>query len=79
MDTPWNAYMQVGIVQFMMYPEAMAGNDDALQSIEHLAADPLFEVLEITRINNPEVRQQGPRGRGHGPHRPRLRRPASAC
>jgi sugar phosphate isomerase/epimerase len=57
-DTPWNAYMQVGIVQFMMYPEAMAGNDDALQSIEHLAADPLFEVLEITRINNPAVREQ---------------------
>jgi sugar phosphate isomerase/epimerase len=57
-DTPWNAYMQVGIVQFMMYPEAMAGNDDALQSIERLAADPLFEVLEITRINNPAVREQ---------------------
>jgi sugar phosphate isomerase/epimerase len=57
-DTPWNAYMQVGLVHFMMYPEAMAGNDDALQSIEHLAADPLFEVLEITRINNPQVREQ---------------------
>ena len=58
MDTPWNAYMQVGLVHFMMYPEAMAGGDDALQSIETLAADPFFEVLEITRINNPEVRQQ---------------------
>jgi sugar phosphate isomerase/epimerase len=57
-DTPWNAYMQVGLVHFMMYPEAMAGEDDALQSIEKLAADPFFEVLEITRIKNPEVRQQ---------------------
>jgi sugar phosphate isomerase/epimerase len=57
-DTPWNAYMQVGLVHFMMYPEAMAGGDDALQSIETLAADPFFEVLEITRIDNPEVRQQ---------------------
>jgi sugar phosphate isomerase/epimerase len=57
-DTPWNAYMQVGLVHFMMYPEAMAGNDDALQSIEHLAADPFFDVLEITRINNPAVREQ---------------------
>src|SRR5262249_20158127 len=57
-DTPWNAYMQVGLVHFMMYPEAMAGGDDALQSIEALASDPLFEVLEITRINNPAVREQ---------------------
>ena len=58
LDTPWNAYMQVGLVHFMMYPEAMAGEDDVLTSIEHLAADPFFEVLEITRIKNPEVRQK---------------------
>ncbi len=58
MDTPWNAFMQVGVVQFMMFPEAMAGGDNALQSIETLAADPFFEVLEITRIANPAVREQ---------------------
>jgi sugar phosphate isomerase/epimerase len=58
LDTPWNAYMQIGLVHFMMYPEAMAGNDDVLASIETLAADPFFEVLEITRIANPEVRRQ---------------------
>ncbi len=50
--------MQVGLVQFMMYPEAMTGNDDAVESIEHLAANPLFEVLEITRIKNPQARQK---------------------
>ena len=58
MDTPWNAFLQIGVVHFMMFPEAMAGKDDALQSIERLAADPLFEVLEITRIENPAVREQ---------------------
>ena len=58
MDTPWNAYMQVGLVHFMMYPEAMAGGDDALESIERVAADPLFEVLEVTRIENPQVRER---------------------
>jgi sugar phosphate isomerase/epimerase len=50
--------MQVGLVHFMMYPEAMAGNDDVLESIARVAADPFFEVLEITRIKNPAVRQQ---------------------
>jgi sugar phosphate isomerase/epimerase len=50
--------MQVGLVHFMMYPEAMAGNDDVVASIEHVAADPFFDVLEITKIKNPAVRQQ---------------------
>ena len=58
MDTAWTAYLQVGLVHFMMYPEAMAGGDDALASFERVAADPFFEVLEITRIQNPEVRQR---------------------
>jgi sugar phosphate isomerase/epimerase len=42
----------------MMYPEAMQGNDDALTSIERLATDPFFEVLEITKIKNPETRRK---------------------
>lgn len=58
MDTPWDAFMQVGIVHFMMFPEAMQGNDDVLASVERVAADPFFEVMEITRIKNPEVRQK---------------------
>src|SRR3712207_3617911 len=58
MYTPWSAYMQVGLVHFMMYPDAMQGNDDALHSIERVAADPLFDVLEITKIKNPETRQR---------------------
>lgn len=58
MDTPWTNYMQVGLVQFMMYPEAMAGNDDVVAGIERVAADPFFDVLEITKIKNPAVRQQ---------------------
>ncbi len=58
MESPWSAYMQIGIVHFMMYPEAMPGGDDVIQSIERIASDPFFEVLEITRINNPQVRRQ---------------------
>jgi len=57
-DTPWSAYLQVGIVQFMMFPESMAGNDDVLAAVERIAADPLFDVMEITRIKNPDIRQK---------------------
>jgi sugar phosphate isomerase/epimerase len=41
-----------------MFPETMAGNDDVLPAVERIAADPLFDVMEITRINDPEVRRQ---------------------
>jgi sugar phosphate isomerase/epimerase len=57
-NTPWSAYLQVGIVQFMMFPETMAGNEDVLQAVERIAAEPLFDVMEITRIDDPEVRRQ---------------------
>jgi sugar phosphate isomerase/epimerase len=50
--------MQVGLVHFMMYPEAMAGNDEVIDSIERVAADPFFDVLEITKIKNPDVRRR---------------------
>jgi sugar phosphate isomerase/epimerase len=58
MERPWSSYFQVGLVHFMMYPEAMQGNDDVLTSIERVAADPFFEVLEITKIKNPEIRRK---------------------
>jgi sugar phosphate isomerase/epimerase len=57
-DTPWSAYLQVGIVQFMMFPDSMAGNDDVLPAVERIAADPLFDAMEITRIKDPEIRQK---------------------
>src|SRR5919202_6858065 len=42
----------------MMFPDSMLGNDDVLPAVERVAADPFFEVMEITRINNPETRQK---------------------
>ncbi|MBI3972188.1 MAG: TIM barrel protein [Chloroflexi bacterium] len=50
--------MQIGLVHFMMFPEAMAGNEGVLESFEKIAADPFFEVAEVTRINDPRVRRQ---------------------
>lgn len=58
MDTPWSAYMHIGLVEFMMYPGDMAGNDEVIEGIQRVAADPFFDVLEITRIKNPAIRQQ---------------------
>lgn len=55
---PWSAYFQVGLVHFMMYPETMAGEGPVVETVRRVASDPFFNVLEITRIGDPAVRQQ---------------------
>lgn len=49
-------YARVGIVHFMAYPACMGGEGPLLETISRLAHDPYFEVIELTRINNPELR-----------------------
>lgn len=51
-------YMKVGIVHFMAYPECMGGDGPIVESISVLAEDGCFEVLEITKVNDPAVRGQ---------------------
>ena len=42
----------------MMYPETMGGDGPIVESIQRVAADPFFDVLEVTRMQDPAVRQQ---------------------
>ena len=51
-------YIKVGLVHFMAWPECMGGDGPVLESISAIAADPFFEVLEITRINDPDTRDR---------------------
>ena len=58
MDDALQDYMKVGLVHFMAWPECMGGDGPILDSISAVAADPFFEVLEITRINDPATRDR---------------------
>ena len=58
MNTPWSNYLQVGLVHFMMYPETMAGEGPIVETVQQVASDPFFDVLEVTRMQDPAVRQQ---------------------
>ena len=51
-------YIKVGLVHFMAWPECMGGDGPVLDSVSAVAADPFFEVLEITRINDPDTRDR---------------------
>ncbi len=58
MNTHWSSYLQIGLVHFMMYPETMGGDGPIVETIQRVAADPFFDVLEVTRMQDPAVRQQ---------------------
>ena len=55
MTTPWQKYMQLGIVHFMIYPQLLKGEGPILETAQRIAADPFFEVLEVGLIKDPAV------------------------
>jgi len=58
MNEPLRDYIKVGFVHFMGWPECMGGAGPILETIAKLAVDPFFEVIELTRINDPAERDQ---------------------
>ena len=45
-------YARVGIVHFMAYPACAGGEEPVLESIQRIANDTYFEVIELTRIKD---------------------------
>jgi len=58
MDKPWTAFMDVGIIHFMIYPEVMGGEGPIVETATRIAADDFFDVLEITFVNDPALRAE---------------------
>ncbi len=57
MKEPLHHYVRPGIVHFMAYP-VIKGDGPIIESLTDLLADPFFEVIEISWINDPEIRQE---------------------
>lgn len=58
MNRPLHDFIKPGFVHFMLYPQCMGGEGPVVDTIRGLAEDPFFEVLEITRIADPEARKE---------------------
>jgi sugar phosphate isomerase/epimerase len=58
MDKPWSAYMDVGIVHCMIYPEVTRGEGPVVETASKIAADDFFDILEITFVKDPAVRAE---------------------
>jgi sugar phosphate isomerase/epimerase len=56
MDKPWEAYMDLGIVHFMLFPECLGGDGPVVETAARIATDDFFRVIEVRPVNNPEVR-----------------------
>ena len=52
---PWQKYMQLGIVHFMIYPQLLRGTGPIVETAKRIALDPFFEVLEVGLVNDPQV------------------------
>jgi sugar phosphate isomerase/epimerase len=55
MDAPWQRYLQLGVEQFLLYPELMNGDGPIVETAKRIASDPFFEVLEVGLINDPKA------------------------
>jgi sugar phosphate isomerase/epimerase len=57
MDKPIKNYIKTGLVYFMAYPFAMTGEGDIEATVRRICEDDYFEVIELTKINDPAVRK----------------------
>lgn len=58
MNESMSKYMKVGLIHFMAYPSTMKGEGPITETVKKIALDPYFNIIEVSWIKDPEVRQQ---------------------
>jgi sugar phosphate isomerase/epimerase len=58
MKDSWEPLIDMSIVHFMIFPETMGGSGPIVETVTQIASDDFFSMIEITHINDPEVRRQ---------------------
>lgn len=58
MTEPIQDYARIGIVHFMAYKACLGGEGPILETLEKIALDPYFQIVEVTQMKNPEVRKK---------------------
>ncbi len=57
MVQPWNKYMKLGIIHFMLYPNA-AKEGKVLETLEQIVFDEFFSVVEVTHFQDDATRDK---------------------
>ena len=58
MNVPLSNYMKVGLVHFMAFPSTIKGEGPVEETIKKVALDDYFQVIEITTVKDPAVRER---------------------
>jgi sugar phosphate isomerase/epimerase len=58
MEGLWDAYCGLSLVHFLAFPQCQSGDDSMLETVERILFDDFFSAIEISRVNNQEVRKQ---------------------
>ncbi|MFQ5882550.1 MAG: sugar phosphate isomerase/epimerase family protein [Candidatus Methylomirabilales bacterium] len=53
-----HAYMKVGIVHFMAYPQTVKGDGPIVETVRRIAEDDFFSAIEITTVKEPKAREE---------------------
>jgi sugar phosphate isomerase/epimerase len=54
----WEPLVDLSIVHFMIFPETMGGSGPMLETVSQIVDDDFFSMIEISHINDPQVRKQ---------------------
>jgi sugar phosphate isomerase/epimerase len=58
MESSIDAYMKMGIVHFMAFPEVAGGQGPWAETVRQVALDPFFKAIEITHIEDEQERRR---------------------
>ena len=58
MDRSRRRYMDLGVVQYVSFPQVIAGTGPVVETIERVLADAFFSAIEITWIKDEQVKRQ---------------------
>jgi sugar phosphate isomerase/epimerase len=58
MKDSWEPLVDLSIVHFMIFPDTIGGSGPILETVSQIVNDDFFSMIEISHINDPEVRRQ---------------------
>lgn len=58
MKEPWQAYMRIGVVHGMLFPECLGGTGPIRQTLAVIAQDPFFEAVDVGVIEDTQERAE---------------------
>jgi sugar phosphate isomerase/epimerase len=58
MKEPWQSYLQLGVVQFMAFPECLAGQGPLFNTLAEICYDPFFDAVDVGPMEDPDQRRR---------------------